>query len=422
MAQPSRTEPPAPSACPAGAEASDREPDRSQAFAGAPPLRSLIGLALYLGAAGFGGGFSVLAMIRRETVDRRRWLTIEPFTEMLEVSKVLPGTSATNLFTLLGQRWYGALGGAAAGVAFLFPSALLMLLLAVFYPELRRIADLGTFLDGLGIAMVPIVGAVVFQIGRDALRSVVDPFLAVFACGLMVFESVGLLDLALGAAAGGAALRFWQLRRTALPAEGGLPPTAPALLPLSAWKGLAIGLGIAALPSLAVVFARIGAATFGGGLVMIPAIQQQVVELRHWLTPAEFSDAIAFGQVTPGPVAISATFIGFRVAGLAGAIVATVAMFSPAMVLSLLVGRGLDRFRRNELVRGALRALGPAVIGMLLAAMVSLGQISLGSPLSLGITVVGLVALLVFELNPLWVLLGGGTSTLLAARFFAASF
>ncbi|MHB1846822.1 MAG: chromate efflux transporter [Deltaproteobacteria bacterium] len=372
-------------------------------------LPSLLGLALYLGFAGFGGGFSVLAQIRREVVERRRWIEPEPFVELLEVAKVLPGTSATNLFTLLGQRGHGTLGGVLAGATFLLPSAAIMVVLAAFYGELRSLSQLGAFLDGLGIAMVPIIGAVIYDIGKDALRTAADPLVALFCCALMVRWNVGLFELALAAAAIGASAALIRQRRERLLAPPVERHSLPGALLVPFLKG---GAGLAALPALGLVFARIGAATFGGGLVMIPAIEQQVVSMRHWMSPGAFADAIAFGQVTPGPVAISATFIGYRVSGLLGALVGTVAMFGPPMLFAILAGRGLSAFRQSAAAKGALRALGPAVIGMLFAALWSLGQDSVGSPGSLAIAFGGLAALLLGRVNPLWILAGGGTVTL----------
>ncbi len=390
-------------------------------MAAGPPLGGLVRLALWLGIAGFGGGFSVLAQMRRDLVDRRRWVEAESFFEMLEVAKVLPGTSATNLFTLIGEREHGTAAGVLLGATFLLPSAATMVLLGALYPVIRRMPDMGAFLDGLGVAMVPIVGAVVYEIGKDALRSLADVGLALLCCAAMAWAGIGLLELALAAAALGAGTAIWQEQSRARAARiarpparhGGEGPPPAAGVALFPWmKAALVGAGLATLPSLAHVFAKIGAATFGGGLVMIPAIEQQVVHLRHWLTPAEFSDAIAFGQITPGPVAISATFIGYRVAGLSGALASTVAMFAPPMAMTLLAGRGLGEFRQSPVLRGAIRTLGPAVIGMLLAAMVSLARVSVASPVSILIVAAGLLVLMVFRVNPLWVLLGGGLATL----------
>jgi chromate transporter len=160
------------------------------------------------------------------------------------------------------------------------------------------------------------------------------------------------------------------------------------------------------------VFVPIGVMTFGGGLAMIPAIDHMVVTEQGWLDPKAFADAIALGQITPGPVAICATFIGYRVAGPAGALVATVAMFAPATGLALVAGHSIDRFRSSPVVEGMLRSLAPAVIGMLGAATFSLGRAAVGVPIDLGIAVLAFVLLVWRPVSPMWLLVGGGLARL----------
>jgi chromate transporter len=162
------------------------------------------------------------------------------------------------------------------------------------------------------------------------------------------------------------------------------------------------------LAGLVRVFGPIGVMTFGGGLAMIPAIEHTVVLEEHWLDPTAFADAIALGQITPGPVAICATFIGYRVAGVLGAIAATVAVFGPATALALAAGRSIDRFRHSPLVTGALAALAPAVIGMLGAAAISLGRASMHTPESVAVAAISFVVLARFSISPLWPLVAAG--------------
>jgi chromate transporter len=154
--------------------------------------------------------------------------------------------------------------------------------------------------------------------------------------------------------------------------------------------------------------------TFGGGLAMIPAIEHEVVLDLHWVDPKTFADAIALGQITPGPVAICATFIGYRVAGVLGGVIATFAMFAPAVALALAAGHSIERFRSSALVAGALRGLAPAVIGMLGAAAISLARAGIGE-IGAVIAVGTLWLLLQFQVSPLWPLVGGGVVQLLAA-------
>ncbi|HEX8139507.1 MAG TPA: chromate transporter [Pyrinomonadaceae bacterium] len=162
------------------------------------------------------------------------------------------------------------------------------------------------------------------------------------------------------------------------------------------------------LLALSTVFLRMGAVTFGGGFVMIPLIESEVVNSRHWLTHQEFADATALGQVTPGPVLITSTFIGYRVAGTLGALVATVSIFLPSFLMVIAAGSSLQRFRSNELVQSFLRGVTPAVVGLLVAAALSIGQAGIHTWVGLLIAAVAVFVLVRFRPNPFWIILGAG--------------
>lgn len=162
------------------------------------------------------------------------------------------------------------------------------------------------------------------------------------------------------------------------------------------------------LIALSTIFLRMGAVTFGGGFVMIPLIESEVVESRHWLSHQEFADATALGQITPGPVLITATFIGYRVAGTLGALVATICIFLPSFLMTMAAGASLRRFRTNEIVQSFLRGVTPAVVGLLVAAAISIGRAGIHSWIGLSIAVAAGFVLVRFRLNAFWVILGAG--------------
>jgi chromate transporter len=172
------------------------------------------------------------------------------------------------------------------------------------------------------------------------------------------------------------------------------------------------------LLTLATIFLRMGAVTFGGGYVMIPLIESEVVNSHQWLTHQEFADATALGQITPGPVLITATFIGYRVAGTLGALVATISIFLPAFLMTLAAGASLRRFRTNEIVQSFLRGVAPAVVGLLVAAALSIGRAGVHTWIGFSIAVAALFVLIRFRPNALWVILGAGVVRLLFGIFF----
>jgi chromate transporter len=171
------------------------------------------------------------------------------------------------------------------------------------------------------------------------------------------------------------------------------------------------------LVAISSIFLRVGAVTFGGGFVMIPLIESEVVNSHHWLTHQEFADATALGQITPGPVLITATFIGYRVAGTLGALVATVSIFLPAFVMTVAAGSSLKRFRSNRQVQAFLRGVTPAVVGLLVAAGWSIGRAGIHTWLGLTLAAACAAVLVRFRPNPFWVIMGAGLARFLLGYF-----
>ncbi len=340
---------------------------------GTPRLRAFAALSLWLGIVGFGGGFAVAQRIRRTVVEERGWLSDATFIEHFSVASALPGTTATNLLTLLGARFGGLSGATLGAAAFLAPSVILMIAFGAAYSRVRGVHALAAFLDGMSFATVGVVAAVAVDMRRTAVKSRLQFAIAAGAAVVLAMHWMTLLEVVAIAGLLGALI----LRDRALP-----PPPQEATLERHSFPPSRSPLSLALLPPLLVsmsvslslffVFARIGAATFGGGFAMIPTIEHEVVTVKGWLGEGAFNDAMVLGQVTPGPVAIAATFIGYRVAGLVGALAATLGMFGPPFLLSIIVARSLEAFRGSAVVQGFLRGISPAVVGIIAAAAVSL--------------------------------------------------
>lgn len=326
-------------------------------------LAALAGVALLTGLLGFGGGFVVIGRIRRYVVEERQWMAEDAFLEHIAIASALPGTTATNAFTLVGSTLRGFTGAVIASVFFLLPSVALMIVFGAFYDRLRGLTGLTAFFEGMGAAVAPVVLAVAIDLRKKALEKPIAWIVAGASFVLLAFKLAPLVAVVLAAgflgvvrarvAAGGRSAPLFALQATA----------AVAVTGVSSW-------------TLLWVFARIGVATFGGGYAMIPEIAHEVVS-RHWLDDRAFADAIAFGQITPGPVAISATFVGYRVDGLLGALAATAGIFGPPFVLCLIASRSFGAFRHNVLVRGFLSGVAPAVVGIVAAAAFSVAKLAI---------------------------------------------
>lgn len=320
-------------------------------------VKRVVRLAAWLGIAGFGGGYAVVGQIKDRVVDDWKALTNDEFAHALAITQSLPGASGANLFTYLGFRSGGWRAAALATTLFLLPSALLMVGFGMLYDHLADLEELSNALAWMG---PPVVAIVVF-VGARLARVLRRPWQVAAALAAMaaVELGVGVFEVVLFSIAAALAV---EARQRAV----ARPPVLSVALPL-----------LLLLPKLVLVFARLGAVSFGGGMAMVPILDHQIVNSLGWLTPREFADGVTLGQITPGPIAITATFVGYRVAGVAGAIVATVGTFAPPFVATVAVTRSLEAFRRSPWVAAALRALAPVIVGVVGAAAISMGRTSI---------------------------------------------
>ncbi len=343
--------------------------------------RELLRLSLKLGAYGFGGGMALVAMARHRLVDQKRWIDDETFLRDLAIAQSIPGGTISNLVTLLGRRAGGLRTALACVAIFLLPSILLMAALGAAYTWTASLAPVEAAFDGMRPAVVAIT----------------------FAVGITFLRLLSRWQIALGLAAAAVVIPHWlslfetvALTAILTPLLVRLRRRPPALLSVS-W------------PVLALVFAQISLSMFGGGLAMIPVVEHQLVIQRHWLAVREFTDGITLAQITPGPLATVATFFGYRIDGPWGAVVATLAVFVPPLILILGAARFLEANEKREDVRLTLAALSAVTLGSILAAGVSLARSGGISPvwpytaIDGGLALLGLVALL-RGLGPLWVI------------------
>ncbi len=373
-------------------------------------------LFLRLGLTAFGGPAAHVALFRDEFVRRRRWLDDRDFLDLLAAANVIPGPTSTELAMHLGHRRAGWPGLAVAGLAFLGPAAVLVGLVAWGYVELGALPEVGGALAGIAPVVVAIVAHATGVLGRAA---VTGPAMAIVAAGALVASTAGVAPLAVlaaGAAAGLAARAQGDGTRagrapTAVLATLALPGTG------SIGAALAVGTGIG-LGGLFVVFLKIGALLFGSGYLLIALLDSELVSGAGVITERQLLDAVAVGQFTPGPVITAATFVGYLLLGLPGAVVATVAVAIPAFAAVAASVPVLHRLRDSPRPRAALDGVAAAVVGALIAVTVDLASTALVDPLTGVLAAGALVALSVTAINPA-VLIAAGAVAGLAASFVA---
>ena len=335
---------------------------------------------LRLGATAFGGPLVHLTLMREQLVRRRAWVEEATFVDFLSLANLLPGPTSTETAMLLGRARAGAAGLLVAGVCFILPSALLVAALAALYLRFGLRPDARLLLSTVQPVVVVLVATAVFPLARSTLRA---PgawvlFLAAFALVL-----AGVSPLAVLAACGVASAVLAQSR----------PGHAAILLPAGGLLGAPAAVGL--LP-LFLGFLKLGAVVWGSGYVLVAFLQVDFVDRLHWLTSTQLLDAVAVGQLTPGPVFTTATFVGWLLHGPSGAAVATVAVFLPAFV-GVFAGSALfERLRGDSGARAFLDGVNAASLALMAEVTLVLGRAALVDVPSVLLALAALILLLGF--------------------------
>ena len=331
-------------------------------------LRALLAVFGTLGVIGFGGPAAHIALMRREVVERRRWLTDQEMVDLIGITNLIPGPNSTEMAMHVGRLRAGGVGLVVAGLAFILPAALIVLALAWAYVEYGATPAGEALLYGVKPVIVAIVAAALVAFARTALAGPLRAVLAVAAGTLWTLGVNELLLLAAGAVAM-AALRVgtrhpWMALGVALPVAATAAATSVNL-----W-------------TLGGVFLKAGALLYGSGYVLLAFLRGDLVERLGWLTDSQLLDAVAIGQVTPGPLFTTATFVGYVLAGVPGALVATVAIFLPAFVFVAMVGPLAERVRDRPLTAALLDGVNAAALGLMAAVSLQLGASAVRDPLT----------------------------------------
>lgn len=344
----------------------------------AKPAIALPGLAwlfLRMGALGFGGGMAVVAVMEHELIKKRHLLDHDEFLHGIALGQIL-GSFATNAALFIGHRLFGFLGGWLCAAAFMAPSVAMVILLSWLYFTFHTIPALKPILLGLGPVVIALILSAAWSMGRKAIQTWPAAMIGALALAGALLK---LNSLAILLAAG--ALGLW-LGKARLVHEA-VAPSAPMPKNSAWWAApwpLATASAAAATPSLwfmAWTFLKVGLVFFGGGFVLIPVLHQKLVVALGWLRPQEFLDGVAISNLTPGPIAVLATFVGYRLHGTLGALVATLALFLPALALMSLLAHFYHRFKSLQRAQDLLAGLTPAMVGLILGAAALLAPTAL---------------------------------------------
>ncbi len=379
-------------------------------------LGEVAALFLRLGLIAFGGPAAHIGLMRREVVQRRKWLSEQQFLDLLGASNLIPGPTSTELAIYLGYARAGPPGLLLAGSLFILPAMILVLAFAWAYVRYGETPQAGALLYGVKPVIVAVVAQAIYGLARTAIKSPVLGVVVVLAVALS-FAGVNPVLLLFGLAALVVLIEN-RARVARLGASGG-PSRAALLLPLTSLVPLAQPApAVAASFSLGVLFLtflKIGVTVYGSGYVLLAFLHDDFVSRLGWLSDRQLLDAVAVGQLTPGPVFTTATFIGYVVGSWPGAIVATAAVFLPSFVLVALVYPLVPRLRASPWTSAFLDGANAAAVGLMAAVVWQLGTGSIVDPLTVALALVAAALLIRTGVNSAWLVLGGGAVGLVAA-------
>jgi chromate transporter len=381
-------------------------------------LRELAILFLKLGTIAMGGPAAHIAMMEDEVVRRRRWLTHERFLDMLGVCNLIPGPNSTEMAIHIGQDRAGFAGLVVAGGCFILPAAAIILVLAWAYVRFGARPQAVGLLYGIKPVIIAIVLQALWGLGRSAIKSRTLGAIAIAALILSILNIDDMIIL-LGCGLLMLAICAIQDRSTTIPTLAAIP-TAAARLSASSAKTIAAAATAAAVPftqtTLFLVFLKVGALLFGSGYVLLAFLRADLVDRLRWLSEAQLLDAVAVGQVTPGPVFTTATFIGYVLGGFRGAIVATIGIFLPSFFFVSISGPLIPRLRNSPLAGAFLDGVNVGAWSLMAAVTIFLAKAAIIDLPTILLATSSAIMLIRYRLNSAWLVLAAALIGLSISR------
>ena len=363
-----------------------------------------------LGTVAFGGPAAHIAMMDDEVVKRRQWMSHEALLDLIGVTNLLPGPNSTELAIHIGYeraRWRGLF---VAGVSFVLPAMALVWLLAALYVQYQTVPQMTWLLYGIKPVIIAVVLQALWKLGRKAAKD--KPTTAVGVAAIALYFT-GLNEVLLLLLAGLAVMlvKNWRSRNTT--ASVFLMPVSGTLAQVSSGTAAVSPVFSLGWASVFLFFLKIGCVLYGSGYVLLAFLQRDLVEQHQWLTSQQLLDAIAIGQITPGPVFTTATFVGYLLAGNAGAISGTIGIFLPAFLLVGLVNPWVPKIRRSPWASGFLDGVNAGALGLMAGVTYTLGRAALVDWVTVILAVLSATAVFRFKVNSAWLVIGSGVVGLL---------
>lgn len=372
-------------------------------------LREVIRLFLRLGFTAFGGPAAHIAMMHDEVVVRRQWMDEQHFLDLVGATNLIPGPNSTEMAIHIGYERAGWRGLIAAGVCFIMPAVLIVLALAWAYVEYGNTPQGDALMYGIKPVIIAIVVQALYRLVPTALKG---PLLAAVGAGALALYLLGVNELLV--LFGGALLVV------AIQAVHRFPQAMAMMLPLAGLQRWLPQIAVSSpvpLDRLFLVFLKVGALLYGSGYVLLAFLRNDLVINYGWLTDQQLLDAVAVGQFTPGPVFTTATFIGYVLAGVPGAVVATLGIFLPSFLFVALLARIVPYIRKSPWSAAFLDGVNVTALGLMAGVTWQLGRAALIDLPTILLAIVATVLLFCFKLNSAWLVLAGGLIGLGLAYF-----
>jgi chromate transporter len=377
-------------------------------------LRELAAFFLRLGLTAFGGPAAHIAIMEDELVRRRGWLTREKFLDLLGASNLIPGPSSSELAIHIGYQRAGFAGLLVAGACFILPAFAMVSAFAWAYVRFGHLPAISALLYGVKPVVIAVILQALWGLGRSAVKTKILAAIGVVAVALAFYGLHPLLLLLLA----GIVMVLTQIdfHRAGITAFSPWPALQRMIrIPRSLWAAAAAtATASVTLTSLFLVFLKIGAVVFGSGYVLLAFLRNDLVLHRGWLTDSQLIDAVAVGQVTPGPVFTTATFIGYVLAGMRGAAVATLGIFLPAFILVAISGPLVFSIRKSKLAGSFLDGVNVASLALMVAVSWQLARASIIDIATSSLAAVSLFLLLRYRVNSAWLVIAGAVIGVLA--------
>jgi chromate transporter len=363
-------------------------------------LKELAQVFFRLGAIAFGGPAAHIAMMDDEVVKRRQWMSREDLLDLIGVTNLLPGPNSTELAIHIGYERAGWAGLLVAGSCFILPAMTFVWLLAIVYVRYQTVPQVEWLLYGIKPVIIAIVLQALWKLGRKAAKDTPTIIAGIIAIA-GYFSGFNEILLMISIAIAVMLIKNWH--------NDAGTTNGVYLLP---WGMLTLGKAATAVSigwgSVFWFFLKIGSILYGSGYVLLAFLQQDLVERNHWLTSQQLLDAVAIGQITPGPISTTATFVGYLLAGNAGAIAGTVGIFLPAFLLVGIINPWVSKLRQSPWTGGFLDGVNAASWGLMVGVTYSLGQAALIDWLTVVLAVLSAIAVFRWQINSLWLIITGG--------------